>query len=107
MRTFNCRPQAIRIVPHLPQLHRERLGSIALAFAPSAAGALTGTLHLTTNSLGVPGSQTVALSGTGTGSLATAPKAVLSAAALTFSNQGTWTTSASKTVVLSNPGGSP
>ena len=82
--------------------------SLALAFTPSAAGALAGTLQLTTNSLGVPGaSQIVNLSGTGTGSLATAPKAVLNATGLTFGNQGTWTTSAPQTVVLSNPGGSP
>jgi sugar lactone lactonase YvrE len=82
--------------------------SIAISFAPTAAGALTGTLHLTTNSLGVPGtSQAVNLSGTGTGSLATAPKAVLNTPALTFSNQGTWPTSAPQTVLLSNPGGSP
>ncbi len=82
--------------------------SIALAFTPSSAGALTGTLQLTTNSLGVPGaSQTINLSGTGTGSLATAPKAALNSPSLTFSNQATWTTSAPQSVVLSNLGGSP
>jgi sugar lactone lactonase YvrE len=82
--------------------------SIAIVFTPTAAAALTGALHVTTNSLGAPGSsQAINLSGTGTGSLATAPKAVLNTPSLTFGNQGTWTTSAPQTVVLSNPGGSP
>jgi sugar lactone lactonase YvrE len=81
--------------------------SIAIAFIPTTAGTLNEALNLITNSLGIPGSsQTINLSGTGTGSAATAPKASLNLASLTFSNQGTWTTSASQTVTLSNPGGS-
>lgn len=81
--------------------------SIAIAFSPTAAGSRAGTLQLTTNSLSVTSSsQTVNLSGTGTGSLATAPKASLSPTTLNFGNQGTWTTSAARTITLSNPGGS-
>ncbi|HEY3456764.1 MAG TPA: choice-of-anchor D domain-containing protein, partial [Bryobacteraceae bacterium] len=81
--------------------------SIAIGFSPTAAGSRAGTLQLTTNSLSAASSsQTVNLSGTGTGSLATAPKASLSTTTLNFGSQGTWTTSGAQSVTLSNPGGS-
>ena len=73
--------------------------TIFVTFEPQAAGARSGTLVVTDNSLNVVGStQSATLTGTGL-----APKAALSPA-LTFTSQGVGTPSASKAVTLSNSG---
>ena len=75
--------------------------TINVTFSPTATGPLTGTLTITDNNNGVAGStQTVSLSGTGTG-----PVVSLSAP-LTFSGQLVRTTSSSQTITLTNTGNS-
>jgi hypothetical protein len=75
--------------------------TINVTFSPTTTGPLTGTVTVTDNSNGVAGStQTVSLSGTGTG-----PVVSLSAP-LTFSAQLDGTTSSSQTVALTNTGNS-
>jgi hypothetical protein len=74
--------------------------TINLTFAPTATGALNGTLTVTDNNNGVAGStQTASLSGTGT-----APVAALSTPSLSFGNQSVGTTSASQAITLNNTG---
>ena len=74
--------------------------TINVTFSPTASGPLTGTLTITDNSNGIEGStQTVNLSGTGTG-LAVS----LSSSSLTFSAQMSGTSSAAQTVTLTNTG---
>jgi hypothetical protein len=72
--------------------------TINVTFAPAATGTLTGTLTITDNSNGVAGStQMVSLTGTGTGTAVS-----LSATSLGFGPQPVDTTSAPKTVTLTN-----
>ncbi|HMD86779.1 MAG TPA: choice-of-anchor L domain-containing protein, partial [Terriglobia bacterium] len=76
--------------------------SITVTFTPLASGLLNGAVTLTDNASGVAGStQTVTLSGTGTGA---GPLAGVSPPSLTFSSQGVGTTSGSQPVTLSNTG---
>ena len=71
--------------------------TINVTFAPTALGNRLALVSITDNSVGSPHS--VSLVGTGT-----APVANLSAANLSFGNQGLLTTSASQPVTLSNTG---
>ena len=75
---------------------------ISVQFAPSSAGPETGTLTITDNA----GTQTVALSGTGT-----APKATVGASVspqtLSFGNQNIGSQSAASSVTLTNTGTGP
>ncbi|MGO9273506.1 MAG: beta strand repeat-containing protein [Terriglobia bacterium] len=74
--------------------------TINVTFSPTATGPLTGTLTITDNGNGVPGStQTVTLSGTGT-----APLVSLSAPSLSFGSQPLSTTSAAQTETVTNTG---
>jgi hypothetical protein len=71
--------------------------SISVIFSPTASGPSTGSLIVTDNA---PGShQTATLNGTGT-----APMADLSPTSLTFGSQLVGTTSAAKSIMLSNNG---
>jgi len=70
--------------------------TISVTFTPTATGALSGTLSV----VDTVGTQTVALSGTGTG-VATA---TLSVSSLTFSSQLVNTTSTAMSVTLTNSG---
>jgi sugar lactone lactonase YvrE len=74
--------------------------TIAVVFTPSAAGARSASMEISTNAVASP--TTVALSGTGT-----APAVSLSRTAVTFGNQNVGTPSATQTVVLSNTGTGP
>ncbi|HUI42437.1 MAG TPA: FG-GAP-like repeat-containing protein [Terriglobia bacterium] len=71
--------------------------SIMVIFKPTATGPLSGTLDVTDNA--TPSTQTVALTGTGTG-----PSVGLAPTSLIFSGQALMTTSASQTVTLTNGG---
>ena len=71
--------------------------TISVTFTPSAAGARTASLAVSDNAAGSP--QTVALTGTGNG-----PGATLSPTSLSFGIQRRNTTSAAKTVTLTNTG---
>jgi hypothetical protein len=71
--------------------------TISVTFTPSAAGARSASLSIADNAAGSP--QTVALTGTGNG-----PVATLSPTSLSFGIQGRNTTSAPKTVTLTNSG---
>jgi len=74
--------------------------TIDVTFTPTATGPLTGSVTITDNNNGVPGStQTIGLTGTGT-----APVAGVSPGGLTFSGQTVGTTSAAQPVTLSNTG---
>ena len=73
--------------------------TINVTFSPTATGTLNGTLTITDNSNGVAGStQTVNLSGTGTGATASL------SASPTFPAEPVGTTSLSQTVTLTNTG---
>jgi len=73
--------------------------TINVSFAPTAGGAVSGTLTLTNNAANSP--QSVALSGTGV-----TPAAVsLSPSSLAFVGQQVGTTSAPQTITLTNTGG--
>ena len=77
--------------------------TINVTFSPTAAGPLTGTLTITDNSNPVAGStQTVSLSGTGTG-----PVVSLSSSSLTLSAQIVGNSSSAQTVTLTNTGNAP
>jgi subtilisin family serine protease len=71
--------------------------TVSLTFIPTARGARSGTLTVNSNAMGTPPS--IALTGTGV-----APVAALSSTSLTFSNQSIGTTSAAKSVALTNSG---
>jgi hypothetical protein len=71
--------------------------TINVTFAPTASGTRSGTLTVTDNAAGSPHS--VPLTGTGLGPLAT-----VSPTSLSFGNQAQGTTSAPKTVTLTNSG---
>jgi photosystem II stability/assembly factor-like uncharacterized protein len=72
---------------------------INITFTPTATGTRTGSLSVTDNAPGSP--QTVGLAGTGM-----APAVTLSANSLTFQSQAVNTSSAPKTVTLTNSGNS-
>lgn len=72
---------------------------INVTFAPTAAGNFSGTLQIVTNAATSP--DRVSLSGAGVG-----PKLTLSASQLAFGNQVLNTTSAPKTLTLTNSGSS-
>ena len=74
--------------------------TIAVTYAPLVTGKETGTVKITDNAF--TGTQTVALTGTGT-----APLAVISPASLTFQPQLINTTSGGQRVFLSNTGTGP
>lgn len=77
--------------------------TINVVFKPTTSGPITGTLTVTDNSMGRPGTQqTVLLSGTGN-----APAASLSTLSLAFGTVNTLSTSAAKMVILSNTGTAP
>lgn len=71
--------------------------TISVIFTPTAAGARTASVSITDNATGSP--QVVALTGTGL-----APAATFSAISESFGNQVVGTTSAAKTVTLTNTG---
>jgi hypothetical protein len=74
--------------------------TIDVTFTPTGAGTRNGSVTVTDNNNGEPGStQTIGLTGTGTG-----PVAGVSPASLTFSGQVVGTTSTSQPVTLSNSG---
>jgi hypothetical protein len=73
--------------------------TVTVTFTPAAAGARTGTLVFTNNDVNSP--QNASLSGTGS---ATAPGVGLAPTSLAFGNQLLNTTSAAKTVTLTNTG---
>ncbi len=73
--------------------------TVTVTFTPAAAGARTGTLVFTDNDVNSP--QNVSLSGTGS---VTAPGVGLAPTSLAFGNQVLNTTSAAKTVTLTNTG---
>ena len=71
--------------------------TISVTFAPTVGGAQTGTLTITDNAAGSP--QSVALSGTGGASVTITPNT------LTFGSQLINTTSAAKTITVTNTSG--
>jgi len=73
--------------------------TITLEFKPAAVASYTATLSIKDNAAGSP--QSIALSGTGT---TPAPTASLSAASVAFGSQVLGTSSAAKTVTLTNKG---
>ena len=68
--------------------------TIGVAFVPTASGVLNGTLSIADNATGSP--QTVSLTGTGL------PPVYFSAVSFSYGNQATGTTSAAKTVTVTN-----
>jgi FtsP/CotA-like multicopper oxidase with cupredoxin domain len=74
--------------------------TISVRFSPTGTGARTATLSISDNAAGSP--QTVTLTGTGT-----APVATVSPTSLAFGTQLRNTTSAARTVTLSNRGTGP
>jgi hypothetical protein len=72
--------------------------TIAVSFAPAAAGTSTGTLTITDDAVG--GSQTVGLTGNGI----TGPAVALRPSVLNFAGQPLATTSAAQTITLINSG---
>ena len=73
--------------------------TISVTFRPAATGSRSASLSISDNAAGSP--QVVTLTGTG---IAAAPVASLSPTSLTFGNQTVNTTSAARTVTLSNTG---
>jgi hypothetical protein len=73
--------------------------TITLEFKPATAAAYTAKVSIADNAAGSP--QTITLSGTG---FTPAPKVTLSAASVPFANQVQGTTSAARTVTLTNGG---
>ena len=74
--------------------------SINVTFTPTVAGARSASISITDNATGSP--QTDALSGTGTST--PAPAVSLSPTSLNFGNQNVGTTSAAKSIMLTNSG---
>ncbi len=74
--------------------------TISVTFTPTATGTRTASVSIADNANGSP--QTVPL--TGTGAAAPAPAVTLSPTSLAFGNQNVGTTSAAKTVTLTNSG---
>jgi FG-GAP-like repeat/Abnormal spindle-like microcephaly-assoc'd, ASPM-SPD-2-Hydin len=75
--------------------------NITVTFTPTATGTQTGSITVVDNAVG--GSQTVGLTGTGSG----APTVTLSPTSLTFGNQTTDTISAYQSITLTNTGSGP
>ncbi|HEY3971700.1 MAG TPA: choice-of-anchor D domain-containing protein [Candidatus Sulfotelmatobacter sp.] len=75
--------------------------SITVSFTPTSTGTQTGTITIADSA--AAGSQTVSLSGTGAG----APTVSLSPISLTFGSQALDSTSAPKTITLTNTGSGP
>ena len=74
--------------------------TISVTFTPAAEGSRSGTLSITDNNDGIAGStQTVTLSGTGAGPLASIPTSPLA-----FTGQIVGTTSSAQSVTLTNSG---
>ena len=74
--------------------------SINVTYAPTVPGTETATLTVTDNTNNVAGSvQTVSLTGTGVGAVAS-----LTAAVVTFGSQAVGTTSPAQTITLNNSG---
>src|SRR5581483_8874991 len=71
--------------------------TVQVTFTPAGAGSRSATLAISHNAANSPNS--VALSGTGI-----APSVNLSASSITFSNQNVGTTSAGKSLTITNPG---
>jgi Abnormal spindle-like microcephaly-assoc'd, ASPM-SPD-2-Hydin/FG-GAP-like repeat len=71
--------------------------TISLTWTPGTAGAMTGSIKVTDNAPGSP--QVAALSGTGV-----LPNAALLPSSLSFPSQVVYTTSAAKTITLTNAG---
>lgn len=76
--------------------------TISVTFTPSATGARSASISITDNATGSP--HTVALNGTGA---TAAPAVTLNPTSLAFGNQNVGTTSAAKTVTLTNSGTAP
>ncbi len=74
--------------------------TISVTFTPTATNSRSASLTITDNASGSP--QSVALSGTGTG--VPVPAVSLSPTSLSFGNQNVGTTSAARTVTLTNSG---
>jgi hypothetical protein len=83
----------------LPATAGSNTCTISVTFTPTATGTRPGTLTITDNASGSP--HTVALTGTGT---TAAPGVGLAPTSLAFGNQALTTTSAAKTVTLTNTG---
>jgi len=71
--------------------------TVSVTFTPAATGTRTATVTFTDNATGSP--QTISLTGTGAGAVAS-----LSPTSLTFASQAVGTTSAAQTVTLNNTG---
>lgn len=84
------------------QLLPDATCTVSVSFKPNSQGQKTGTLSVASNATAIP--QTVALSGGGTGGIAALN---LSASSLSFDDQGVNTTSAVKTVTVTNFGTGP
>jgi Bacterial Ig-like domain (group 2)/Divergent InlB B-repeat domain/Cep192 domain 4 len=78
--------------------------TVNVSFAPTATGALPGTLTVTYTSAGSATPQTAVVSLTGTGTAATGGTITISPTALTFASQAVGTTSATQTVTVNNTG---
>ena len=86
----SCNPSGTTIAP-FSGCH------VSVTFTPSAVGKRTGTLTVTENAAGSP--QMIPLEGTGA-----APILTINPTSLSFGSQGVGTTSAAKTVTLTNTG---
>jgi hypothetical protein len=78
--------------------------TVNVTFAPTATGALTGSVTVTYTSTGSATPQTTTISLTGTGTAATGGTISISPTALTFASQAVGTTSATQTVTVNNTG---
>jgi hypothetical protein len=78
--------------------------TVNVSFAPTATGALPGTLTVTYTSAGNATPQTAVVSLTGTGTAGTGGTISVSPTALTFASQAVGTTSATQTVTVNNTG---
>jgi hypothetical protein len=97
--TVAATPQFVSTPQFTTQIAARSIGTINVQFAPTQAGAISGTLTIT-DSLKT---QTVSLSGTGI-----APPAIsVNPTSLTFTNQQPGVASAPQTVTVTNSGGAP
>jgi hypothetical protein len=78
--------------------------TVNVSFAPTAAGALPGTLTVTYTSAGSASPQTAVVSLTGTGTAATGGTITIVPTSLTFGSQAVGSTSATQTVTVNNTG---
>jgi hypothetical protein len=84
------------------QLNAGSTCAVNVTFAPSATGAVSGSVNISDDSGNLGAAQNVTISGMGT-----APAASVAPASLTFSSQVVGTTSAAKTVTLKDTGTGP